>query len=543
MDSNGDGIGDLRGIISKLDYIKSIGFETIWVSPFFQSPQRDFGYDVSDYFSADADYGSNEDIDLLITETHRRDMHILFDMVLNHTSDRHPWFLESRSSRDNPKRDWYVWKDGRLGAGRKKRPPNNWKSQVSGSGWQYDENTGQWYWAAFLPFQPDLNYRNPEVKEAVFSMLKYWLGKGVDGFRLDIIGSIFEDPEFRDSPFIWKLFPDENNEGMLFQSTCMTQNLPESIEFSRELRGLTDRYSNPPRFLIGETFGRPETISRFCENGGLHAAFAFKCTSVPFTADAFRELLVEYEECFAEPLTPSWAFSNHDRTRRISALGGSTEKAKLNAAFQITARGIPFFYFGEELGMVDAKLPHRASLDPVSFPFKWLPAPAFKLLNGLVHGALNRDCVRTPMQWTAGETGGFCPQEISAWLPVNPDTEGVNTITAEKDPDSIANCYRRFLTLRSGSKALRFGRLELIGREKLPRNLLGFYRLCGEDSGSPERLLILLNFSPNTIELDAEGLYLPGMDGVDLIVSTRANKTESDKSLLRLKGYEGAIYK
>ena len=542
QDTNGDGKGDLHGVISRLDYIKDAGFETIWLSPFFKSPQHDFGYDVEDYFSADPDYGTDEDIDLLIAETHRRNMYIVFDMVLNHTSDRHPWFLESRSSKDNPKRDWYVWKDGRKGLGGKRLPPNNWKSQVSGTGWHYDEKTEQWYWAAFLPFQPDLNYRNPEVKTAVFKMLEYWLEKGVNGFRLDIIGAIFEDEEFRDSPFTWKLLPDENNEGMLFQSTCRTQNLPESIEFSRELRALTDRFDNPPRFLVGETFGRPETISRFCRDRGLHAAFAFKCAAVPFTAAAFRRLIEEYEDCFAAPLVPAWAFSNHDRTRRISALGGDAEKAKLNAAFQITARGIPFFYFGEELGMKDAVLPHKESLDPVSFAFRNLPAPVFKMINRMVHGSLNRDCVRTPMQWKDEENAGFCPPGVTPWLPVNPDTGSINAASADRDPDSILKVFRRFLVLRAGSRALRFGRVLLIGASKLPQGILGFYRITDDERNPTEKLLVLLNFKSRETEIALELLEISDVKELKLIVSTKVDRPEPDGSILKLKAYECVVF-
>ena len=503
FDSDNDGIGDLRGLISKLDYIKETGFETLWISPFFAGPQRDFGYDISDYCSIAPEFGTVDDVRELIAEIHSRGMYVIFDMVLNHTSDQHQWFAESRSSTDNPKRDWYIWKDGRparlslfrsapQGHGPQKnktRPPNNWKSQVSGSGWHHDPKTDQWYWAAFLPFQPDLNYRNPELKAEIFRMLRYWLNEGVDGFRLDIIGSIFEDEQFRDSPFIWKLLPDENNTGMLFRSTCRTQNLPESIAFCGELREITDSFRNPPRFMVGETFGSPEEVARFCR-GGLHTAFAFKCTDTPFTARAFRDLIAEYEGCFAPPLLPVWAFSNHDRTRRISALGGDHQKAKLNAAFQLTVRGIPFFYYGEETGMTDTPLPHRASLDPVSFPFKRLPAFLFNLINRKIHGSLNRDRVRTPMQWDATENAGFCAAGVSPWLPLNSDYKKVNVKAGLHEADSLLNCVKRFLKFRAESRPLKCGSLSLLEPERLPADITGYRRSL---TGHPS-LTVLLNF-------------------------------------------------
>ncbi|MDC7125668.1 MAG: alpha-amylase family glycosyl hydrolase [Spirochaetales bacterium] len=536
-DTNNDGIGDLGGIISKLDYIKEAGFETIWISPFFKSPQRDFGYDVSDYYKPAEEYGTLEEVEKLIKEVHSRKMFIIFDMVLNHTSDEHPWFKESSSSINNPKKDWYVWKDAKNsediknGKSKKPIPPNNWKSQVSGSGWHWNEKRQQFYWAAFLPFQPDLNYRNPEVKEAMFSMLEFWLKKSVDGFRLDIIGSIFEDKQFRDSPFIWKLFPDENNEGMLFRSKCRTENLPESFQFAKDLRKVTDNFSEPPRFMVGETFGSPETISNFCKNKGLHSAFAFKCTSVPFTASSFKDLLTEYEHHFPYPLTPVWAFTNHDRTRRMSALGENPSKAKLNAFFQLTARGIPFFYFGEEIGMTDTKLSHKNSLDPVSFPFKTLPEPIFNLINKKIHGSVNRDCVRTPMQWDKSENAGFCKENITPWLPINKNYKKVNTENTVKDTDSIFNCIKRINNYRAKSDILRFGQIKLINDSELPKNILGYNRTFNKES-----LTILLNFSSSESIVKNEHLKNYSLEAS---TKCKSNAIENDK--LALSPFEGII--
>lgn len=534
IDSNGDGIGDIPGIISKLDYIKDTGFGTIWVSPFFASPQQDFGYDISDYYSCAPEYGTQSDIDRLIAEVHARGMYIVFDMVLNHTSDQHPWFIESRSSKNNPKRDWYVWKDGQKPDGSK--PPTNWRSQVSGSGWQRDEGTGQWYWTAFLPFQPDLNYRNPEVKAEMFKMLKHWLDKGVDGFRLDIIGSVFEDKEFRDSPFSRKLFPDEANDGMFFRSTCRTQNLPESMDFAKDLRKLLDGYDSPQRFLVGETFGNTETISRFCRGGGLHSAFAFECAGCPFTAAAFRKLIRNYEQSFSEPLLPVWAFSNHDRSRRISELGGDIKKTKLSTAFQLTVRGLPFFYFGEEIGMTNTKLNHRDSLDPVSFPFRRLPSLLFNFADRKVHGALNRDKVRTPMLWDNSPNAGFTGGAVSPWLPVSPDYPSVNAEAAKADPDSIYHCFRSFLGFRKKSAALRRGIMIILPPDNFPPEVLSYIR---EDALSGEKLLVLLNFSDKGLSIPAEAITRHSPEG-RLLLSTRCDTAYSAGSL-RLSSFEAVV--
>ena len=284
-----------------------------------------------------------EECESLIAELHARGKKVIFDMVLNHTSDEHPWFRESRSSKNNPKRDWYVWRDGR-GAGSGK-PPNNWQSMIGGSGWHRDEATEQWYWASFLPFQPDLNYRNQEVKEAMFDIVRFWLRKGVDGFRLDIINALFKDGAFRNNPGSWKLVPGETGNGF-FSNPKHTLNHPDVFRFSKELRRVVDEFSDPPRFLVGEVFGRMPTLKKYCgeKADGLHSVFLFKTLGARFSAASFRKLVLEFESMFPEPFTPSWVFGNHDRKRYISKLGDDPEKAKLLAAFQLTVRGIPFIY-------------------------------------------------------------------------------------------------------------------------------------------------------------------------------------------------------
>jgi len=491
QDTTGNGIGDLEGIISRLDYIQDLGIETIWISPFYPSPQEDIGYDISDYYDVSSEYGSLEIFDRLLAEVHRRGMKLVMDMVMNHTSIHHPWFRQSESSRDNPKRDWYVWRDGRKPGG--KAPPNNWRSMVSGSGWHYHSQTDQWYWASFLPFQPDLNYRNPEVKQEMFNVLRFWLNRGVDGFRLDIIGAVYEDPLFRDNPLTLKLLPDEENTGFLFRSYERTQNHPDNFEFARELRAVVDEYSAPPRVLIGETFGSPRVLRQYCGSDGpdgLHLVFLFKTMVTPFKAWAFRRVVEEFEAVFPAPFIPTYVYSNHDRFRRYSVLGKDSRKAKLNAVFQLTVRGVPFIYYGEEIGMRQGKIKPADTRDAVARHIGTFPAVKLKLINRLTNGAVQRDGCRTPMQWDSSEAAGFTLPSTTPWLPLNDDAVWVNAAEQRQRPNSLYNTYKELLQLRAEHPALRQGTVELLPKDSLPKALLAYTR-----SNEEEQLLVLLNFS------------------------------------------------
>jgi glycosidase len=491
QDTTGNGIGDLEGIISRLDYIQDLGIETIWISPFYPSPQEDIGYDISDYYDVSSEYGSLEIFDRLLAEVHRRGMKLVMDMVMNHTSIHHPWFRQSESSRDNPKRDWYVWRDGRKPGG--KAPPNNWRSMVSGSGWHYHSQTDQWYWASFLPFQPDLNYRNPEVKQEMFNVLRFWLNRGVDGFRLDIIGAVYEDPLFRDNPLTLKLLPDEENTGFLFRSHERTQNHPDNFEFARELRAVVDEYSAPPRVLIGETFGSPRVLRQYCGSDGpdgLHLVFLFKTMVTPFKAWAFRRVVEEFEAVFPAPFIPTYVYSNHDRFRRYSVLGKDSRKAKLNAVFQLTVRGVPFIYYGEEIGMRQGKIKPADTRDAVARHIGTFPAVKLKLINRLTNGAVQRDGCRTPMQWDSSEAAGFTLPSTTPWLPLNDDAVWVNAAEQRQRPNSLYNTYKELLQLRAEHPALRQGTVELLPKDSLPKALLAYTR-----SNEEEQLLVLLNFS------------------------------------------------
>jgi alpha-glucosidase len=486
FDSNGDGIGDLQGIIQKLDYIHDLGFETIWISPFFSSPQADLGYDISNYTDIAPEYGTMADALKLIEEIHKRGMRVVFDMVMNHTSNEHPWFQESRSSHDNPKADWYIWKDPlpsreRRGAGGE--VPNNWQSMTGGSGWHYAPERDQYYWASFLPFQPDLNYRNPEVKQTMLDIVRFWLGKGVDGFRLDIFNVIYKDAEFRDNPFSFQLAPTEDSPSSFFQEARYTVNQPESFCFAKELRSATEEFCE--RMLLGEVFGNRQTIRKFLGDdvsNGLGLVFDFGMLTFQFKAGYFRKLIHDMEQHYPAPFMPVYVFSNHDRRRSIHRLGNDLSKAKLLHMFQLTVRGVPCMYYGEEIGMTNLKLPFASALDPIPHKFKFLPRFVFDTL-GLT---INRDEVRSPMQWDATRNAGFSSAE-KTWLPVHENHVQVN-VEQENDGNSLLNTVRTLLEIRNREKAFQEGSLNLL--KNLPHHVLGYTRTLGNES-----FTILLNFS------------------------------------------------
>lgn len=465
-DGNGDGVGDLPGLLGKLDYIALLGVDALWVSPFFAGPGRDHGYDIADYTAVDPLMGGAADVEALIEGCHRRGLKILFDMVLNHTSITHPWFTESRSSVDSPKRDWYIWRPGRGRDGH--RPPNNWTSMVGGSGWHRDTATGEWYWAQFLPFQPDLNWRNPEVKKAMFSVLDYWLNKGVDGFRLDIIGSLFEDAGFRDNPRSFRFFPSEESGDMLFRSSEMTRNHPDTFAFVRELRALTDRY--PDRFLIGEAFGTPEQLFALAggdRNDGLHAVFLFRTLSVPFRSGSLKRMIADLDRDWPAPRhEPVYVFSNHDRSRSRSRLKLNERQLRLLALLQLTLRGRVVIYNGEELGLRDGTIPFAASKDPLAGRLAALPEWLANILNRMVNGGLNRDRCRTPIPWD--------PESPEQWLPYSEPPAARNVRDQANDPESLLNWYRYLLDLRRRNPEIAEAPLEEISG--LPPAVLGYRR-------------------------------------------------------------------
>jgi oligo-1,6-glucosidase/alpha-glucosidase len=512
-DSNGDGIGDLQGIIQKLDYIKQLGFETIWVSPFFSSPQADTGYDISDYTDVAPEYGTMHDALQLIEEVHKRGMRIVFDMVMNHTSIEHGWFKESRSSLDNPKADWYIWRD----------KPNNWMSVTGGTGWHYVPEREQYFWASFLPFQPDLNYRNPQVKEAMLDVVRFWLGKGVDGFRLDIFNYIYKDAEFRDNPFSFKLLPNEEDFSGFFQQAKYTVNQPENFDFAKEFRSVCDEFGE--RLSIGEVSGGTRIVRQFLgdkTNNGLTLVFDFAMMNFKFTAGYFRNLIEEMERQYPQPFMPVYVFSNHDKHRSIKRLNNDLRKAKLLHMLQLTVRGVPCMYYGEEIGMTDAKFPFATALDPIPHKFKFVPRFIFDALGILI----NRDEVRTPMRWNTTKNAGFSSAD-KTWLPVHENYSRRNVASQDAHKTSLLNTIRGLMEVRNKERVLREGTLELI--ENIPEPILGYRRVLGKD-----RLLIVLNFDEKEKEFSTEA--------TQVMFHLGDGSTLKDNQV-QLKPYSGLILK
>ena len=490
FDTNEDGIGDLKGILSKLDYIKDLGFETIWISPFYKSPGKDFHYDISDYLSIDPIFGTLDDVDILIKETHKRKMRIVFDMVLNHTSNEHPWFLESRSSKDNPKRDWYIWKKGKA----KDSPPNNWMSMINKPGWNYDALTDEWYFANFLDFQPDLNYRNPEVKETMFAIMRFWLDKGVDGFRLDIFNSIYKDTWFRDNPFSLRFIPTpDSQDEAFFQKKIHTLNHPDCFKLAKEIHSLLDEYPSD-RFLLGEVSGNDTILKKFLgeDNEGLHLVFQFELIHFQFSAKFFQDLLVKNEAIYPYPYTPTYVYGNHDQMRYIEKIDRNPGKAKLLALFQFTARGIPVVYYGEEIGMQDTDIPNWEGKDPIAQQNAFFP----KFLANAIGVYMNRDNCRTPMQWNSTANAGFTAATVKPWIAVSPDYPQVNVETESSDENSILNTYKGLLKLRNENPAFQIGNLEVVMDYKEYPNLLVFSRSDGKKSFE-----VFLNFGSEKLEI------------------------------------------
>ncbi|GAB4499590.1 MAG: alpha-glucosidase [Anaerolineales bacterium] len=486
-DSNGDGIGDIQGIIQKLDYIRDLGFESIWSSPFFSSPQADFGYDITDYKGISPEFGTMDDALQLIEEIHKRGMKIIFDLVLNHTSDQHPWFRESRSSRDNPKADWYLWRSSPLPMGeglRVRIKPNNWNSMTGGSGWHYAPERGQYYWCSFLPFQPDLNWHNPEVKQTMFDIARFWLEKGVDGFRLDIFNTIYKDAEFRNNPFTFKLAPTPDDPSGFFQKAKYSQDQPESFELAKELRKVTEEFGE--RLTVGEITAKRSIVRKYAgdeKNDGLTLAFDFEMLEFKFTAAYFRRLIGDIEKHFHPPFMPVYVFSNLDKRRSIHRLGDDIRKAKLLHMLQLTVRGVPCIYYGEEIGMSNMKLPFKTALDPIPHKYTFAPRFIFDWLDITV----NRDEVRTPMQWDGTRNAGFSSAE-KTWLPVHPNYADVNTEKENANPGSLLNTIKSLMKFRNENPAIREGLLEFV--EGLPTEVLGYKRKFKE-----QELMVLLNFS------------------------------------------------
>ena len=431
-DANGDGIGDLRGIIDELDYLSWLGVDALWLTPVFPSPMVDFGYDVSDYTDIDPVFGDLATMDALVREAHARRLKIVLDFVANHTSDRHPWFLESRSSRSNPKRDWYIWRDPTTDGG----PPNNWMSAFGGGAWEWDAPTGQYYYHAFAKEQPDLNWRNPDVRAQMHAVLRFWLDRGVDGFRLDAVARLIEDKRFRDNPPAPEVHPPRRPD---LARIPYSRNLPEVHEVLAEFRRLVDAYDD--RVLIGETYLPIEDLMAYYgkDLGGVHLPMNFHLMLRPWDAETVAALVREYEDALPPGAWPNWVLGNHDNPRVATRLG--LAQARVGAMLVFTLRGTPLMYYGDEIGMEDGTIP---------------PAQVRDICATTTPGnGMGRDPARTPMQWDASTHGGFSTGE--PWLPVSPNCSDVNVETEKDDPLSMLTLYRRLIGLRRDDPALAGG--------------------------------------------------------------------------------------
>ena len=453
-DANGDGIGDLDGIRAHLDHLVWLGVDAIWLSPFFRSPMKDYGYDVSDYCDVDPIFGSLADFDALLAEAHERGLRVLVDWVPNHTSTEHPWFVASRSSRDDPKRDWYIWRDPAPDGG----PPNNWISDFAGpTAWRLDEATDQYFLHLFLPEQADLNWRNPEVVDAMHDTLRFWLDRGVDGFRMDVIQSLVKRDGLGDL--------DDPNE-VLFGDAHLDP--PATHERIRAIRSLIDAYPGD-RVAVGETslLSTTKMATYYGHDDELHLCFNFPQLLAPWDVEHWsRRIRRAYEELDPRGAWPTWVLSNHDVPRHRSRFGGSESAARAAVVAILTLRGTPFLYQGEELGLVDAVVPPERRLDPIE-----------------------RDGCRAPIPWTPDAAHGWGPEP---WLPFPPESD-VRCVASERDdPTSTLHLYRRMLSLRHASVALQLGAIEML--PDLPEGVIGWDRTQGG-----ERWRVLLAFSDATV--------------------------------------------
>jgi len=507
-DANGDGIGDLPGIIGKLDYLRWLGVDALWLSPHYPSPQIDTGYDITDFTAVEPAYGTMEEFDRLLDAIHARGMKLILDLVLNHTSDRHPWFLEARSSRDNPKRGWYVWHDGD-GEG----PPNNWQSEFGGSAWEYDALTGQWYYHEFLKEQPDLNWRNPDVQAAMFDVARFWLDKGVDGFRLDAIGTLYEDPALTPQTSRYNAIdvlrhnwlPKEIRDGMRYMDIVRDllryqHEQPEVFELMRDFRTLIDSYDD--RFLVGET-----SDVRFLGNGrdALHAIFNFDIVSLPaLTPQALRGIRNAWEANMPEGSIFCTTLNNHDQSRSATHFAAGTyqlQQCRIALAVTLFMGGIPFLYYGEEIGMRDYAIRSLGELhDSVGWIYRDL-----RLQEGIGEaqilaelGTFSRDRCRTPMQWDRSPNAGFTPAGVRTWLPVHDSyREGINVADQAADPDALLPFYRELIRLYRTHPALQTG--SFLDLDPSNDKLLVFLRTSGE-----EQCLVMISFAPKPLRYRLE---------------------------------------
>ena len=514
QDSNGDGIGDLDGIRARLDHLVALGVDAVWISPIYPSPMADFGYDISDYCDIDPRFGTLAAFDALVNEAHARGLKLILDFVPNHTSDRHPWFMQSRSARTDPRRDWYLWRDPAPDGG----PPNNWLSNFGGPAWTLDPATGQYYCHSFLKEQPDLNWRNPEVRAAMYEVLRFWLRRGVDGFRVDVLSDLIKDAQFRDNPpnpaFV--AGQDPARRWLLLHSTDQ----PEMQQVVAEMRRLVDSFSDAAssRVLIGELY---LPLSRLVAYYGLNAdgvlegvqlPFNFQLIAAQWQARRIDHLVRDYEAALPAGAAPNWVLGNHDKSRIASRVG--PRMARLAAVLLLTLRGTPTLYYGDEIGMTDVAIPPEEAQDPCE---KSAPGRG-----------LGRDPQRTPMQWSGAPQAGFTTG--TAWLRLADDWPERNVESQARDAASMLTLYRRLIALRRAQPALNRGDYEALESEA---EVLAYARKF-----KGQRVVVLLNFGASAAALSTALVPAPSI----VLASTDPTRAELIKNgALVLAPYEGVV--
>ncbi|MGQ9576558.1 MAG: alpha-amylase family glycosyl hydrolase [Thermoguttaceae bacterium] len=506
QDSNGDGIGDLPGITRRLEYCRWLGCDAVWLSPIHPSPMADHGYDVSDYTDVHPLLGTLADFDALLAEARRLGLRVLLDLVPNHTSDRHPWFLRSRWSRKSRYRGWYIWRDPAPGGG----PPNNWQSVFGGSAWSFDPATGQYYLHSYLKEQPDLNWRNPEVQAAMFEVMRFWLRRGVAGFRVDSISRLIKDAELRDNP----PNPDYRPGDPPWRQQLPVYNAdqPELHPLIARMRKVADRYN---AILIGEAYLPVARLRAYYgkRGGGLHFPFNFQLVRTRWDARSIRAGIRQYEKGLAPGQWPNWVLSNHDNPRVACRAGRN--RARIAAMLLLTLRGTPTVYYGDEIGMADVAIPAERIRDPGGRRWPGL--------------GLGRDPARTPMQWDAGPQAGFTAGV--PWLPIAEDYQEVNVASQQADARSLLWLYRRLIQLRSAEPALWGG--QYVPVDSPEQDVVTYLRRNGG-----KRFLVAVNFASQPRRLGLEAAYARGR----IVLSTHLDRPhEAFNRRLDLRGDEGVV--
>jgi alpha-glucosidase len=462
QDSDGDGVGDLEGVLDRVDYLRWLGVDAVWISPIYPSPMADFGYDVANYIDIDPLFGTLEDFDRLVAALHARDIRLILDLVPNHTSDQHPWFLEARASRQSPRRDWYVWRDPAPDGG----PPNNWVSQAGGSAWTLDPATGQYYYHAFLAEQPDLNWRNPAVRAAIYDVLRFWLARGVDGFRVDVFWRMIKDAAFRDDPP--NLGYREGDPDFRRVRPLHSADQPEVLEIATEMRRVLAQYPGD-RLLIGEIYLPVQRLAAYYgpDLSGLHLPFNFNLMWAKWQPAAILKLIRDYEAALPAGGWPSWVLGNHDQMRIASRLGPA--QARVAMVLLLTLRGTPTLYYGDELGLENVPIAAEQVRDPFGLN-----------MPGTGQG---RDPVRTPMPWNTSTNCGFTTGE--PWLPLGEGRAGQSVAVQKHEPGSMLTLIRALLALRRREPALATGAFAPF---EVEGDALAYVRVSGA-----RRFIVILN--------------------------------------------------